>query len=112
MYIPQTMKNKIATTFYDKTIYLLTNETVTDEEGGVVSRGVNITGSFKGNVNFSNFKKIQEDYGFDYNIDIAITTDKKVNVNDFIKYNEIIYTVTDVVPSDSHYLAVATKWRQ
>ena len=112
MYIPKTMKSKIANTFYDKTIYILSNTELTDEEGGVISNSDEVIGSFKGNVNFSNFKKIQEDYGLEYNIDMAITTNYEVAVNDFIKYENIIYTVTDVIKNDSHYMVVATKWHQ
>ena len=69
--------------------------------------------TFKGNVNFSNCKQIQEEYGLDYNIDVSITTDYNLlKINDIIKYREIIYNVTDILSSDSHLLVVATKWRQ
>ena len=106
------MKNKIASAFYDKKIFLLGSEDTIDEEGGVISNSKEIKSSFKGNVNFSNFKKIQEDYGLDYEIDISITTDKKIEVDSFIQYENVVYTVTDVIPSDSHYTVVATKWQR
>ena len=113
MYIPKTMKKKIANTFYDKEVEVLEKGTNTDAEGGVNTKGYDVIDTFKGNVNFSNCKQIQEEYGLDYNIDVSITTDYNLlKINDIIKYQEIIYNVTDILPSDSHLLVVATKWRQ
>lgn len=114
MYIPKTMTKAIANTFYDKTISILKKVTSIDSEGGVISKGYEEVDTFKGNVSFSNCKKIQEEYGLDYNIDISITTftDVSVNINDLVKYNDVIYNVSDKLSSDSHVLIVATKWRQ
>jgi hypothetical protein len=108
------MSQAISKAFYDKTVYLMSNEVTTDAEGGVSYRGLEITGNFKGNVSFSNCKKIQEEYGLDYEIDISITTsiDTSININDIIKYNDVIYNVTDILATDSHILIVATKWCQ
>lgn len=114
MYIPKTMKDKIANTFYDKTVEIMSKQTTIDAEGGINSKGLTVTSNFNGNVSFSNCKSIQEEYGLDYNIDIAITSHVNTNVaiNDIIKYENVIYNVTDVLKSDSHVLIVATKWRQ
>ena len=114
MYIPITMKQKMADVFYDKTISLMTNETIVDSEGGVTYKGLQESDTFNGNVSFSNCKKIQEDYGLNYDINISITTSTDVNIsiNDIIKYDNVIYNVTDVLPSDSHILIVAVKWQQ
>lgn len=108
------MKKKIADTFYDKTVSILSKVESFDAEGGVTSKGLTVTGTFNGNVSFSNCKEIQEEYGLDYSIDISITTgtDTTIAINDIIQYNEIVYMVTDVLPSDSHILIVANKWRQ
>ena len=108
------MTDKIASAFYDKTVEVMSNQKTTDAEGGVTYKGLAVTDSFNGNVSFSNCKKIQEEYGLDYEIDISITADKDTNIciADYIKYNNIVYDVTDVLPSDSHILIVATKWRQ
>ena len=108
------MKRAIANNFYDKTVDVLSNNIVTDAEGGVNYRGLATVSSFNGNVSFSNCKKIQEEYGLDYEIDISITADidTDVSVNDIIKYDNVFFNVTDVLPSDSHILIVATKWRQ
>lgn len=113
MYIPKSMMKQIAKTFYDKTISVLNQVVSTDAEGGVISKGYDVLENFKGNVNFSNCKQIQEEYGLDYNIDVSITTNYNLlNINDIIKYQEVIYKVTDILPSDSHLLVVATIWRQ
>lgn len=114
MYIPKIMTNKIANAFYDKTVSVMSNQKTTDAEGGVTYKGLAVTDSFKGNVSFANCKKIQEEYGLDYEIDISITTyiDTSININDIIQYDNVIYNVTDVLPLDSHILIVATKWRQ
>lgn len=112
MYIPKSMMKTMANTFYDKTIGILEKQTTIDAEGGVTSKGYEEIDTFKGNVSFSNCKKIQEDYGLDYEIDISITTNKALNINDMINYDDVVYTVTDVLPSDSHVLIVGTQWRQ
>ena len=114
MYIPQTMKSKIANTFYDKTVAIMDKQVVIDAEGGVTSKGLSVIDSFNGNVSFSNCKSIQEEYGLDYDIDISITTDVDTNVeiDNILEYGNVTYKVTDVLKSDSHILIVAIKWRQ
>lgn len=114
MYIPKTMKKKIADAFYDKTVSVLRKAITTDAEGGVVSKGYETISEFKGNVSFSNCKAIQEQYGLEYQIDISITTlpETEINIDDMIKYNDVIFKVTDVLPNDSHKLVVAIKWQQ
>lgn len=113
MYIPKTMSKAISRAFYDKTIKVLDSVKETDSEGGVTNKGIAEIDSFKGNVNFSNCKKIQEDYGLDYDIDISVTTDyRKELLNKFIKYNNVVYSVTDVKPYDSHVLVIGKLWRQ
>ena len=106
------MTKEIAKVFYDKTVHILTREVTIDAEGGINARGYNVIDTFKGNVNFSNCKQIQEEYGLDYNIDISITTNyDSIKLSDLIKYNDVVYNVTDVITNDSHLLVVATKWR-
>lgn len=114
MYIPQKMKNKVAEIFYDKTISIMETQTTIDAEGGVKYNGIQEMGTFQGNVNFSQCKKIQEEYGLDYEVEISVTTsqDVDVNINDIIKYQEITYNVTDLFKFDSHILLVGKKWRQ
>ena len=113
MYIPKQMTKEIARAFYDKEVYLIDKRTTIDAEGGVKMKGYEVVNKFKGNVNFSNCKQIQEEYGLDYNIDVSITTNYNLlKHNDLIKYLDVVYNVTDILPSDSHNLVVATKWRQ
>lgn len=114
MYIPKKMKNKIAEVFYDKEVSIMETQTNVDAEGGVTHKGLQVTSTFLGNVNFSQCKKIQEEYGLDYEIDINVTTslDVVANINDIIQYQGIIYSVTDLFKFDSHILLVGTKWRQ
>ena len=86
MYIPKQMTRQIARVFYDKTVEVLTSNVITDAEGGVNYKGYSVVDNFRGNVNFSNCKKIQEEYGLDYNIDVSITTDyNSLIINDIIK---------------------------
>lgn len=107
------MKKQIAKAFYDKTVEVLTSNVITDAEGGVIYKGYAVKDNFKGNVNFSNCKKIQEEYGLDYNIDISITTNYELlKHNDLIRYQDIVYNVTDILLSDSHFLVTATKWQK
>lgn len=113
MYIPNQMKKEIARVFYDKTVEVLASNVTTDAEGGVIYKGYDTVDTFKGNVNFSNCKQIQEEYGLDYNIDVSITSNyDNLKINSLVKYNDVVYNVTDILPSDSHVLIVATKWRQ
>lgn len=112
MYIPKAMTKAIAKNFYDKTVEVLQSNVTTDAEGGIIYNGNATVDTFKGNVSFSKNKLVKEEYGLDYDIDITITTDKKVKLNDLIKYQEIIYQVTDVLPSDSHVMLVGVKWHQ
>lgn len=112
MYIPKTMRTKIASVFYDKEVEVLEKTNTIDAEGGVNTKGLQSKDNFKGNVSFSNCKKIQEDYGLDYEIDIAITTDYNLlKMNDIIRYLEVTYSVTDILLSDSHLLIIAKKWQ-
>lgn len=112
MYIPKQMANKITKVFYDKNISILKSMSTIDVEGAVTYKGYEVVNEFKGNVNVSNCKKIQEEYGLDYNIDISITTNYElVNINDIIQYQDVRYNVTDVLKHDSHSLIVATKWQ-
>lgn len=113
MYIPNKMIRTIAKNFYDKEVSVLVKETIIDAEGGVNFKGYDVVDNFKGNVSFSNCKQIQEDYGLDYKIDISITTNYNLlKMNDIIKYQDVIYNVSDILPSDSHIVVVGTKWRQ
>lgn len=113
MFIPQTMKREIAKAFYDKEIHLMEKSVETDAEGGVKTKGYSVKDSFKGNVNFSNCEKIQQEYGLDYKIDVSITTDYTgVTKENILSYNKVLYEVKGIYINDSHILIVGAKWRE
>ena len=107
------MKKEIAKAFYDKDIHLMNKSVEQDAEGGVKTKGYSVQESFKGNVNFSNCEKIQEEYGLDYKINISITTDNtELKKDDILSYNQVLYEVKGIYPKDSHVLIVGAKWRE
>jgi hypothetical protein len=108
--IPNNFKTGIKRTFYDKLIKKFESTSSTDDEGwsGYVI-GSKST-SFYGNVRFDNLAEIQEDYGLDKKIDIAITTDESVNTGQILEYEDVDYRVVSSIPSDSHNLILAEKW--
>ena len=112
MFIPKTMKTAIAKAFYDKEIHLMDKRTEQDAEGGVITKGYAVKDVFKGNVNFSNCEKLQEEYGLDYKINISVTTDYKgLKKDDIFAYNKLLYTVKGIYPRDSHTLVLGAIWR-
>jgi hypothetical protein len=107
------MKQEIAKTFYDKEIHLMNKSVEKDAEGGVKTKGYTVADVFKGNVNFSNCEKIQEEYGLDYKINITITTDcKDVKKDDILAYNKVLYEVKGIYINDSHVLIVGANWQK
>ena len=112
MYIPKTMQTAIAKTFYDKDIHLLNMSVEMDAEGGVKTNGYTVAGVFKGNVNFTNCEKIQEEYGLDYKVNISITTNHTdLKKTDIIAYDKVLYEVKGIYVRDSHVLVLGALWR-
>ena len=106
------MNKAIAKAFYDKVIHIMDKQTETDAEGGVKTKGYAIRDAFHGNVNFSNCEKIQEEYGLDYKVSVAITTDcNTVKKDDIIAYDKVLYEVKGLYPRDSHTLILGALWR-
>jgi len=103
-------KEKIAGTFYDKEVDLLSSVPVIESDGWTGKDDLVKTGSFFGNVRFSNLAKIQEDYGIKDEVNIAITTNAIVPLEQLIMFRGLIYKVNNVPQSDSHYLITAQKW--
>jgi len=111
MNIPQSFKDAIADTFYDKTITRYSTQDTKDAHGHQAKAGTTVTnGSFMGNVHFDNFEKIQKQYGITEEIEIAITTADVIPQNEIIGYDGKQYMVFKVIKTDSHYLLVAKKW--
>ena len=112
MFIPKTMKTAMAKAFYDKEIHILDKRTEMDAEGGVITKGYAVRDTFKGNVNFSNCEKLQEDYGLDYRVNVSISTDYNgVKLNDILSFNTVLYEVKGIYTRDSHTLVLGSIWR-
>ena len=106
------MKTAMAKAFYDKEIHLMDKSVEKDAEGGVKTNGYTVKESFKGNVNFSNCEKIQEEYGLDYKVSISITTDYSgLSKSDIISYDKAFYEVKGIYIRDSHLLVLGATWR-
>ena len=102
----------MAKRFYDKEIHLMNMSMEQDAEGGVKTKGYTVKDSFKGNVNFSNCQKIQEEYGLDYDVSITITTDYTGLEKDaIISYDKALYEVKGIYIRDSQLLVLGANWR-
>lgn len=110
---PNEAKTAIADAFYDKTIEIISSETIRDEEGGIIRDAQTVSGSFKGNVRFNNLGEIQTELGLVESVDIAITcpTETMITVNNLFRYNGKAYQATGVIPSDSHLTIVGKLWQ-
>jgi hypothetical protein len=110
MNIPNHFKSAIKTQFYDKEVSLYSVDTSVEEDGFQRKGEPSVlTGSFLGNVNFNNLEQIRETYGIDEEIDLSITTDTEVDLDQVIGYLGRFYTVIKAIPYDSHYLLIAKK---
>ena len=134
------MKTSIAKYFYDKGILVMTKTQTRDSEGGLKNGSNKVNYKFYGNVSFSNFGTIQENYGLDYKIDISITASPEnfedkvylgdaelvyetdriyikqtgelvLGLDDIISYAGKEYRVTNIIPSDSHILILG-QWQR
>ena len=106
------MKQEIAKTFYDKEIHLMNKSTKVDAEGGVTNDGYTVKDVFKGNVNFSNCEKLQEEYGLDYKVSISISTHYTgLELDNILCYNKVLYEIKGIYEKDSHLLVLCAKWR-
>ncbi len=113
MLFPNSAKNAIAKSFYDKTIEVLTAEDTVDAEGGVVKGSLTTKCTFQGNVRFANLGEIQTELGLVKSIDICVTcgADENVSVNDLLRCSNKLYVATSVIPSDSHLTIVGNLWQ-
>lgn len=113
MFIPEAMKQAISKNFYDKEVSVVEITKTYDEEGGIVYGTPVVLSSFRGNVNYSNCGKIQEEYGLDYSIDLTITAaaDTDISIDNIIAYGGRYYTVRDVFKRDSHIMIVSQIYR-
>lgn len=111
MIIPTSFTQAIGTNFYDKEVDVYTTSDVQDEEGQAYKEATEIAGSVMGNVNFNNLDLIQEQYGLQEKVDIAITTRDAIGGNaNIIGYGGYQYLVIKAVSFDSHILMLGKLW--
>ena len=104
MKIPETFKQAIADTFYDKDIEIWTEGTIKDDEGSVIVNGkLEKIDSFKGNFQFSTREYIQQEYGKEIEANAIVTCDKTVaEIGNILVYNNNDYTIKSLITGDSH----------
>ena len=104
MKIPETFKQVIADTFYDKDIEIWSEGTIKDDEGSVIENGkLEKIDSFKGNFQFSTREYIQQEYGKEIEANAIVTCDKTVaEIGNILIYNNNDYIIKSLVLSDSH----------
>lgn len=104
MKIPETFKQAIADTFYDKDIEIWTEGTIKDDEGAVIGNDkVEKIDSFKGNFQFSTREYIQQEYGREIKANAIVTCDKTVaEIGNILVYNNNDYTIKSLITGDSH----------
>ena len=112
MLYPNSAKQAIAKTFYDKSIEVMTATDTVDAEGGV-TKSFTTKCTLKGNVRFTNLGEIQTELGLVDSIDICVTcgADENVSVNDVLVCSSKKYIATSVIPSDSHLTIVGNLWK-
>lgn len=110
MKIPQSFKDKMKSTFYDKEVTLYSSEVVKESDGWTRKKELAVTGTFLGNVRFDNLKQIQEDYGIKDQIDLSITTDSNVSRDQIIGYDGRVFKIIESKKFDSHNLLIAQIW--
>lgn len=110
MIVPNSFKNAIKDTFYDKDFDLYSVTTEPDTEG-FVRKGepATKTGSFKGNIAFEGFDSIREEHGIDVEINAIVTTDEDISLEQVFAYGGIFYKVVRVIENDSHNLLIVQK---
>lgn len=104
MKIPETFKQVIADTFYDKDIEIWSEGTIKDDEGSVIENGkLEKIDSFKGNFQFSTREYIQQEYGREIEANAIVTCDKTVaEISNILVYNNDDYTIKSLITGDSH----------
>lgn len=110
MKIPNSFTKSIADTFYDKTLTYYSTEGIVDDDGWSRQSETATSNTFSGNVRFSNLAQLQEDYGIKEVIDIAVTTGDTVEVGSVVKYDDVLYKISKVIPFDSHNLLIGNIW--
>lgn len=113
MRIPNSFKQAVAKAFYDKDMTLYNILTNTDAVGQEVQTVGSEISTFKGSVKFNDLKTIQEEYGIEVEIHIAISVDPDtaVSLNDLVKYRSTYYEVIQAIPFDSSLIILGKIWQ-
>lgn len=110
MKIPDSFKNKIANTFYDKELTLYSVQSLVDDEGFARDDAIQVSSTFKGNVRFDKLDRIQQDFGLQETIDMVVTTNDDIPENSVIGYLGKAYKAMRVIKYDSHNYIIAKIW--
>lgn len=104
MNIPETFKQAIADTFYDKDIEIWTEGTIKDDEGATIGNGkLEKIDSFKGNFQFSTREYIQQEYGREIEANAIVSCDKaNAEIGNILVYNNADYAIKSLIIGDSH----------
>lgn len=106
MNIPNSFKKAINNNFYDKGIKIMTTEKeqIRDDEGCIIETEKDIIKeAIKGNFQYSTLEKVQQEYGKEIGAECIVTCeDTKATINDICKYQDKVYEIKAVIPSDSH----------
>ena len=104
MLLPSNFQQKVADTFYDKTITILDIPKAIDSDGGIIKGSETTKSTFLGNVRFNTLGTLQSEVGLTIDADITITCalNTEVALDDIISYSQRRYVVNNILPSDSH----------
>ena len=104
MLLPDSFEREISSRFYDKEITVLEPQETIESDGGVIREDYATKTTFFGNVRFNTLGLVQGEIGLTLDADIVITCDKSTDIalNDILEYLDKRYSVTDLLPSDSH----------
>jgi hypothetical protein len=111
MVIPNSFTDAISLAFYDKTFTVYSTEESKDDYGWTTRDLLVSTGTFKGNITFSQLDRIQEQYGLEEVIDALVTTSYSPADYAIVSYNGRYYKVIRKLPFDSHNKLVLQKWQ-
>lgn len=112
MKIPTTLTTQIKRHFYDKEVSVYNTISYKTKTGFAKNELGSLIETIDANVQFANLARIQEDFGIDVAIDLAMTcpTESLVALGNVLEYDSSYYRVVKAIPFDSHKLIVAEKW--
>lgn len=105
MLFPDSAKQAIKSTFYDKTVEVFEVRKDFDEEGGLIE-STSKKSELKANVNYSEFGKVFEELGARLNASVVITaeTSAKIEIGDKMRIDGRDFETVEVKRFDSHTL--------